>query len=174
MSEDFSTKFIKIVKQIEDNLPNEFQKQHMINYDGKISPLCASFSLNEEKKWLGMLSTGKTTHCHEYRLVYSEPQLDVNKLKNWWDFLCNQQKKLIPVDSFHEFSLVSLILICGSADDESLKTLKKLDNRLQYNQINQNGWSNARLAVINLEKNKIYASKSGDSLVSTLKNIDIS
>lgn len=171
MLSDFPNRFIDIVNQIEKNIPNEFEKKRMVNYDGNIAALSASFTINKEKKWLGIMPTGKTTHCHEFRLVFSCPELNLDELKKWWNFICAQQKKLIPVDENHEFSFISLILICSNITDDAIKTIKKLDNEIRYN--NENGWSNARMIAIDLENQKIYASKNGDILRDTIKNIKL-
>lgn len=171
MLSDFPNRFIDIVNQIEKIIPNEFEKKRMVNYDGNIAALSASFNINQEKKWLGIIPTGRSTHCHEFRLVYACPSLNSNELEKWWDFICKQQDNLIPVDENHEFSLVSLILICGDVTDDAIKNIKKLDHNINYNKSGQNGWSNARMAAIDLEKQRIYTSKNGDILRDTLKNI---
>lgn len=172
MIENFSERFIDIVNQIEKELPEPFQKQRMVDYDGNIAALSANFALSEEKKWLGIMSTGRSTHCHEFRLVFACPILDADELTKWWDFLCIQQSKLIPVDKDHEFSLVSLILVCGNISDIAIKNIKKLDNQLKYNKTGQSGWSNARMVAIDLSTQKIFASKTGDMLRDTLKNVN--
>lgn len=173
MISDFPNRFINIVDQIEKNIPDQFEKKRMVQYGDKIAALSACFTINEEKKWLGIMPTGRSTHCHEFRLVYACPTLNASELKNWWDFLCEQQENLIPVDKDHEFSLVSLVLVCGTVSDDVVKNIKKLDNNIKYNQSGQNGWSNARMVAIDLEKHKIYSSKNGDILRDTLKNVNI-
>ena len=50
MISDFPNRFIDIVNQIEKNIPNEFEKKRMVNYDGNIAALSASFTINNEKK----------------------------------------------------------------------------------------------------------------------------
>lgn len=173
MLSDFPNRFINIVNKIEKNIPDTFEKKRMVNYDGNIAALSANFTINQEKKWLGIMPTGKTTHCHEFRLVYSCPILDLDNLKKWWNFICNQQEKLIPVDENHEFSFVSLILVCSNVNDDVIKIIKKLDNEIKYNKDNENGWSNARMIAIDLENQKIYTSKNGDMLRDTIKNINL-
>lgn len=173
MLSDFPNRFIDIVNQIEENIPNEFEKKRMVNYDGNIAALSASFTINNEKKWLGIMPTGRSTHCHEFRLVYACPTLSSNELEKWWNFICKQQEKLIPVDENHEFSLVSLILVCSDITDDTIKNIKKLENYIKYNKSGENGWSNARMIAIDLEKQKIYTSKNGDVLLNTLKNIKL-
>ena len=171
MITDFSERFMDIVNQIEFNLPDAFEKKRMVDYHGRIAALSASYAISEEKKWLGIMPTGRSTHCHEFRLVYAVKSLTNNELIDWWDFLCNQQKTLIPVDDFHEFSLVSLILVCGEVDEDIIRNIKKLDNQINYNKSGESGWSTAQMVAMDLEKHKIYISKTGDMLRSSLKNI---
>lgn len=173
MISDFPNRFIDIVNQIEENIPNSFEKKRMVNYNDNIAALSASFTINEEKKWLGIMPTDKSTHCHEFRLVYACPVLNSNELEKWWNFICTQQEKLIPVDENHEFSFVSLILVCGNVNNDIVKSIKKLDNEVKYNSADKSGWSNARMVAIDLENQKIYASKNGDILRDTLKNINL-
>lgn len=173
MTPDFPERFISIVNQIESSLPHQFKKSRMVDYDGKIAALSANFCIEKERKWMGLLSTSKSSHCHEFRLVYSCPVLTSDILDDWWNFVCTQQEKLIPIDETHEFSFISLILICSEVENSVIKQLKKLNNELHYNKKDKKGWTSARMAVIDLEKNKIYPSRKGDFLRDTLKNIKL-
>ena len=168
MLSNFSEAFVAFCSKLEQSLPKEFTTRRMVDHEGRIAALSASFSSAQDRKILGIMKTGMTSHCHEFRVAYAVPVLDEAGLADWWAFACTLQKTLIPVDTTHEFSMISLILVCGEAEKAALKKLTGQASEIRY-KTPLAGWSSVRLAVADLDKRKIHTNRMGSPLGDLLK-----
>jgi hypothetical protein len=163
MIKDFPEQFIAYTRKLETTLPKEFSVKRMVDCCGRVAALYAAYSNQEQKKLMGIMPTGSVTHCHEFRLVYAVPVFNMEALADWWNFACKLQKDIVPVDNTHEFSMVSLILVAGQAEWSALRKLKGKSSEQVYEKPDS-GWSSVRVALVDLQNNKIYASRMGAPL----------
>ena len=163
MIKDFPEQFIAYTRKLETTLPKEFSVKRMVDCCGRVAALYAAYSNQEQKKLMGIMPTGSVTHCHEFRLVYAVPVFNMEALADWWNFACKLQKDIVPVDNTHEFSMVSLILVAGGAGWAAPRKLKGKSSEQVYEKPDS-GWSSVRVALVDLQNNKIYASRMGAPL----------
>ena len=168
MIPNFSESFVAFCDKIEQSLPEQFRTQRMVDHCGRIAAVSAEFSSSKRKKLLGVMKTALVSHCHEFRVTYAVPTLDVDTLEDWWEFAKLLQKTLVPVDPMHEYSMVSLILICGKVEKPALRKLSGKASEVRY-QAPLSGWSSTRLAVVDLGARKVYANRMGSPLRDLLK-----
>lgn len=170
MVSNFSERFIDFVNRVEQDLPKQFKPVRMAEHNGRIAALTAEYSVNEKKKLMGLMPTGTTSHCHEYRLLYAVPSMDLAALEDWWEFARGLQQEIVPVDPLHEFSMVSLILIAGEVEKDAIRKLKGKTSELRYDKPNA-GWSSVRVAVVDLDTRKIHVNRMGAPLRDILKKL---
>lgn len=170
MIENFSERFVDFVNRVEQDLPKQFTPQRMMKIGGRIAALYAEYSVDEKKKLMGLMPLNMSSHCHEYRLLYAVPSMDVTALEDWWEFARDLQKEIVPIDPMHEFSMVSLILVAGDVTRDAARKLKGKASELRYEKPNA-GWSSIRIALVDLDSRKIHVNRMGAPLRDTIKNL---
>lgn len=170
MVENFPQAFVALCDKIEASLPKQFACARMVPHNGRIAAVSAEFSATEKKKLMGLMPTKQVTHCHEFRLVYAVPSMDVKALEEWWEFARGVQKEIVPADPMHEFSMVSLIFVAGQVEPAAARKLKSRASELRY-AAPKSGWSSVRVALVDLEKRKISVNRMGGPLRELLKNL---
>lgn len=168
-AKDFPERFIALRDRIEAALEEQFERTHGVDCLGRIAALRADFHTSAQNRLFGIVPTGRTTHCHEYRLLFAVPELSGEGLDDWWAYAVQLQHELVKPDPTHEFSLVSLILATDGFDRASEKKLKRLSSEEHYEKTGATGWSSVRLAVIDLPRGKVYANAMGSPLRDLLK-----
>ncbi len=171
MIPNFSETFVEFCNQVERTLPKQFSCARMIEHNGRVAALSAEFSTSEKKKLMGLMPTKQVTHCHEFRMIYAVPMMDLPALEEWWQFACDVQKEIVPADPMHEFSMVSLIFVSGQVDPVVAKKLKNKANELRYHAPKSSGWSSLRVALVDLDRHKIYVNRMGGPLRDLIKNL---
>lgn len=170
MIKDFPEQFIDYTRKLEASLPKEFSVKRMEDCCGRVAAVYAEYSNHEQKKLMGIMPTGSVTHCHEFRLTYAVPVFDMQALTDWWEFACQVQKDIVPADSTHEFSMISLILVTGQTERAAVRKLKIKASERVYEKP-RSGWSSVRIALVDLQSGKIYASRMGAPLQELLGRI---
>lgn len=170
MLPNFSESFVEFCNRVEQSLPTQFTCTRMTEYNGRIAALSAEFSTSEKKKLMGLMPTKQVSHCHEFRLVYAVPVMDLAALEEWWEFARGLQKEIVPADPTHEFSMVSLILVAGEVDPAAAKKLKSRASELRYS-APQSGWSSVRVALVDLGRGKIHVNRMGGPLRDLIKKL---
>lgn len=168
MIPNFSESFMAFCNKLEQSLPSQFRIQRMTDHAGRIAALSAEFSSSQHKKLLGIMKTALVSHCHEFRIAYAVPTLDLDALEDWWAFARLLQQTLVPVDPMHEFSMVSLILVCGEVQKPAIRKISGKTSELRY-AAPLSGWSSVRLAVVDLGAHKVHANRMGLPLRDLLK-----
>lgn len=170
MIDNFSERFIEFVGQVEQSLPSSFQRGRMEEHNGRVAALTAEYSTHEKKKLLGLMPTGTVAHCHEFRLLYAVPKMDMQALEDWWEFARGLQQEIVPVDPMHEFSMVSLILVAGEVEKAVIRKLKGKASEVTYKKP-MSGWSSVRVALVDLEARKIHINRMGAPLRELIKDL---
>lgn len=161
---DFYTDFSAFRERMKQEMEESFHLHEQFDALGQKAALFGSFSLDEEKKIFGLMSTKSFTHAHEYRFLFDDQFMDEVHLKAWFDKAVALEEEFVAPDDAHDFSLVSLIVVTNSFPKELQKKLKKLKAERMYR--NQ-GWSSVRLAVVDLSSRQVYTNNLG----SPLKNV---
>lgn len=170
MISNFSESFIDFVNRVEQSLPKQFTPVRMTEHNGRVAALTAEYSVSEKRKLMGIMPTGSTSHCHEFRLLYAVPSMDTAALEDWWEFARGVQKEIVPVDPLHEFSMVSMIFVAGEVDKAVIRKLKSKASELRYDKPNA-GWSSVRVALVDLESRKIHVNRMGAPLRDLIKDL---
>lgn len=169
--EQFNEAFVAFRDRMEQGLPEAFrERERSVMIAGRGCALAAGYSLSQEKKIFGMVGTGSHTHCHELRLLYGVPGLNVDALPEWKDYAQTVLRERIQLDRAHEFSIFSFVLVTDSADRSVIRSLKKLDFEEHYSAPNA-GWAQVRFLVVDLAKGKLYPSPLGKPLANLMHGL---
>ena len=71
---DFSTEFIGLRNRLVQGLNPAFVSEQNTEVAGRVAALFSRYDVTSEKKLLGMMSMGMSSHAHEYRLLFAEPE----------------------------------------------------------------------------------------------------
>lgn len=149
-------------------LPEPFTVAENATVCGREVPLYAQFHIESERKMFGIMETGNRNHCHEYRCLFSVSALTEEAAGSYCDFARTMQETLIAPDRCHEFSIVSIALVCDRIDKEGARLLKKYRSYTRY-ATPANGWSEVRLAALETASGKAFANVAGAPLVDWLR-----
>ena len=167
---DFSAEFVAFRDRLLAGQDKAFVSRQNVQVAGRMAALLSSFGVDSERKFLGLMPLGNSSHAHEYRLLFAAPGLDEQALEDWWAYACEAERELVKPDSSHEFSIVSLILATGTVDKAVQKKLKKLTGGRDFSSMGR-GWSSVRIAAVGLDEHKAYTNRMGDALKNILKPI---
>lgn len=166
---NFPTYFASWRDAIEQSLDNVFEHTRNVSVADRLTALHAWFDSNTELKMLGIIPVGgPPVHSHEHRLLFAVPHFDRAALDDWWNYAKEVQKTLVQPDAAHQFTLISIILVCDTADPSALSRLRWRASEVTYRKP-QNGWSSIRFAVINAASGKITSNRAGAPLADLLR-----
>lgn len=165
---DFSSEFVALRDRIEQNLDPLFTTRQNAEVEGRTAALMSKFTSGEERKVLGVISTGNVAYAHEYRLLFAQPRLDEQSLASWWTYALSLERALVEPSEAHSFTLISLVLVCADVDKAMQKKIRKLSSERQYAG-GRNGWSSMRIAVADIAARKVYTNLSGEPFKGILK-----
>ena len=106
---DFSSEFVAFRDRLAEGQDKAFVSHQNVPVAGRIAALFSSFGMDAERKLLGLVALGGSTHAHEYRILFAVPELDEQALADWWEYAVAAERELVKPDKTHEFSLVSVI-----------------------------------------------------------------
>lgn len=166
---NFPTYFAAWRDAIEQNLDSVFQHTRNVSVADRLTALHAWFDSNTELKMLGVIPVGgPPVHSHEHRLLFAVPHFDRAALDDWWAYAQQVQQTLVEPDASHQFTLISIILVCDTADRAALSRLRWRASEVTYHKP-QNGWSSIRFAVIHAGSDKIASNRAGAPLADLLR-----
>lgn len=166
---DFSVYFTTLRDNMEKGLDDAFHTVHNVSVEGRLTALHAWFDSHAEQKVLGLISVGASVlHSHEHRLLFSVPHLDKDTFEDWWQYTLSLQQALVKPDSYHLFSLISVILVCNDCDPAVLRRLRRCNSEINYRQP-ESGWSSVRLAIVVASTGKIHVNRQGAPLANLLR-----
>lgn len=167
--ENFPSYFTAWRDSIEAHLDPLFQSKRNVSVVNRLTALHAQFDSNMEPKMLGVIPIGgPPVHSHEHRLLFSVPHFDRAALDDWWRYAQEVQKTLVSPDPSHQFTLISIILICQSADASALARLRWRASEVSYHKP-QAGWSSIRFSIIHMTSGKITSNRAGAPLADLLR-----
>lgn len=163
---DFSAKFVELRNRLMQGLDPAFVSVQNAEVAGRAAALFSRFDVTSQKKLLGMMTVGASSHAHEYRLLFAEPELDTAALADWWDYVKRAEQALVQPNADHGFSIVSVILVTQHVERDIQKKVRRLTAEREFEN-GKYGWSSIHFAVVDLESRKIYTNRMG----APLKNI---
>ena len=166
---DFSAAFVALRDRMEQGQDTAFASRRNAEVAGRTAALVSEMNMAEERKILGMMPTGATSHAHEYRLLFAAPGLDAARLEDWWRYALDAEALLVQPDERHTFSLVSLVLAVENAPRETVKRLRRLSAERKYGRNGSCGWSSIRVALLDLGSGQVHTNRAGDMLRDVLR-----
>lgn len=163
---DFSAEFIGLRDRFMKGLDPAFVSEQNAEVAGRVAALYSRFDVTTEKKLLGMMPMGASSHAHEYRLLFAEPVLNTAALADWWDYAKRAEQTLVQPNAAHGFSILSFIVATQQVERDIQKKVRRLSAERQFEN-GKYGWSSIHFAVVDLEARKIYTNRMG----APLKNI---
>lgn len=167
---DFSAEFVALRDRMVQRQDKAFVTRQNAEIAGRVAALFSQFDGKNEKKLLGMVPTGTSSHAHEYRLLFAAPELDEAELGDWWTYAIRVEQALVQPDASHDFSILSFILVTQQAGRDVQKKLRRLSAERQF-QGGKFGWSSVHFAVVDLAAHKVYTNRMGGPLKNILQPI---
>lgn len=167
---DFSAEFVALRDRFVQALDKAFVTTQNAEVAGRVAALFSRFDAKNEKKLLGLVPTGASSHACEYRLLFAVPELDDAALEDWWAYAKQAEQVLVQPDALHDFSILSFILVTQQVGRDVQKKLRRLSAERQY-EGGKHGWSSVHFAVIDLTAHKVYTNRMGGPLKNILQPI---
>lgn len=167
---DFSAEFIGLRKRMVQGMNPAFVSEQNTEVAGRVTALFSRYDVTSEKKLLGMMSMGMSSHAHEYRLLFAEPELTTEALAGWWEYAKQAEQALVQPNAAHGFSILSFILATQQVDRDIQKKVRRLTAERQFEN-GKHGWSSIHFAVVDMEARKIYTNRMGASLKNVLQPV---
>jgi hypothetical protein len=166
----FSQDFVACRDSLHAHLPENFSYEEGVTLCGKTCAFLATFDSAAQRKFMGLAVLGDqpVTHAFEYRLLFAVPHMTLEAAEDFWQYGLTLQQHFAPKDSLHDFTMLSLVLICGEIDADAAALLKRSRNEIQY-QMPLTGWSHIRLAAVDLPSRKLIANEDGRPLAALLR-----
>lgn len=167
---DFSAEFIGLRDRMVQGLHPAFVSEQNAEVAGRVAALFSRYDVTSEKKLLGMMPTGMSSHSHEYRLLFAEPKLTTQTLADWWEYAKQAEQMLVQPDEAHGFSILSFILATHQVERDIQKKVRRLTAERQFEN-GKYGWSSIHVAVVDMEARKIYTNRMGAPLKNILQPV---
>lgn len=167
---EFSTEFVDLRDRLTQRLDPAFVSTQNAEVAGRTAALFSRFDVTSQKKLLGMMSMGTSSHAHEYRLLFAQPEMSTAALADWWDYAKRAEQALVQPNAAHGFSIVSFILVTQHVDRDMQKKVRRLTAERQFEN-GKYGWSSIHFAVVDLEAHKIYTNRMGAPLKNILQPV---
>ena len=90
---------------------------------------------------------------HEYMLFDVRDHIDVEAARSYVEFMKNEALELVKPEPNHMSSFRTLVVIANSASDEACTLFRKTSHRKNF-MWGIRGWSDVRLALIDLSKSQ--------------------
>ena len=106
-------------------------------------------------------------NIHEHVLFRSLEHLDASTLKELIAFMKTEALSLVELNSEHMTTFLSLVIIAESADTNAKELVRK--TKFTELQLWLKGWTDLRLALIDLSDSSITTNPQGKELINTLE-----
>ena len=105
---------------------------------------------------------------HEHVLFRSLEHLDMTTLEELIAFMKTEALSLIELNSEHMTTFLSLVIVAESADTNAKELVRKTKYRKNFS-FGLKGWTDLRLALIDLSDSSITTNPQGKELINTLE-----
>ena len=107
-------------------------------------------------------------NIHEHVLFRSLEHLDTRALEGLIAFMKTEALSLIELNSEHMTTFLSLVIVAESADANAKELVRKTKFRKNFS-FGLKGWTDLRLALIDLSDSSITTNPQGKELINTLE-----
>lgn len=105
---------------------------------------------------------------HEYLFLHMEERLDARTLTELVSFMKEEALGKVRPRPNHMSSYLSLVVIADAVDDDARRAVRRTRFRKNF-KLGLQGWTDLRLAVVDLSRNDVVANAAGKELVRTLE-----
>ncbi len=155
-----------------EKLVRSYHRYYNVKQEGVEPPFVAEaeFSLHDEQYFLFKSAKLSEADSREYVFFAAEKELSAEKLKTLDATAWERGLSRVTPHPNHRNSDVSLIVLAETAGDGVLACAKKLHHYKSY-RLGFQGWSNYRVAVIELSTGRIAYNRQGQNLKKLVSNI---
>lgn len=107
-------------------------------------------------------------NIHEHILFRSLKHLDITTLEELIAFMKTEALSLVELNSEHMTTFLSLVIIAETADTNAKELVRKTKFRKNFS-FGLKGWTDLRLALIDLSDSSITTNPQGKELINTLE-----
>lgn len=155
-----------------DYLHNMFQKNFSIERNiqvmGQKLECYGKWSMNYGRSVLTKKNIVDKYTCNEYCLIGSEDILTEKKLMDFIDYLKKGTTDLVEVNKEHKSSYVTGILVVDKIENINIKKKISKFSYLKNYKFSFHGWSEVRLAIVDIGEKDIYSNRASKELVKNL------
>lgn len=106
--------------------------------------------------------------CDEYCFIDSVSELTEEKLSTFKEYLKQGTVDLVEANKEHKSTYITGILVVDRIENEKIKKSIRKFTYSKYYKFSFNGWSEVRLAVVEIGDKQIYNNKACNELVKNL------
>ena len=161
---------------LENELRGPYTIQRNYEYAGHKYASHAIYGNNDPRKMMFIKKIQRAQNSFEFVYMDVCRTLTEQKLTGYFDTLWQMTREVVPWDlDSHMFTMLTMLVLSDGVPDKTLlRQLKKFDCRRQCSPNETgNGWSVARLCVIDVNTGKVFCNGQGkparDRCVSALK-----
>lgn len=137
-------------------------------FEGRIFPAIAEFHTYGEQYVLVKRAKLWEVNSHDFMFFESLEALDEELLRAEIEFMTTKGLRKVDAGPNHMSSALSLVIIADECTDEALRIAKKTRFRKNH-RLGLRGWTDLRLAVVDLSRNTVTTNAAGTKLTSVLE-----
>lgn len=146
-----------------------FDVRRDYEYSGRLFDGYAEFHSHGQKYVLVKRATLWEVDTHEYAFFCAIPRLDLPWLREATTFMETEALRKVDPKPNHMSSAVTLVAVADRADDDAWGELERTRFRKNY-LLGFRGWSDLRLAAVDLSRNRATANRAAKSLLETIRS----
>lgn len=141
-------------------------------FEDEQTPIAArcDFFEHSEKYVISKRAELWSADSEEFLYILDIPHLTLELYEKWRDYVYDDGMGRIHVGPGHMYSFITPVFICDSCDEDARKALKKCRIYKSF-RFSLHGWMDYHTAVVDLEKKRIDANRSGHTVAKSLKKI---
>ncbi len=106
----------------------------------------------------------------EFLYILDIPHLTLKLYEEWRDYVYKDGMDRIHVGPGHMYSFITPVFVCDTCDEDARAAVKKCRIYKSFH-FSLHGWMDYHVAVVDLNKNQIYANRSGHQTAKILKKV---
>lgn len=141
-------------------------------FDDEQIPITArcDFFEHSQKYVLSQKAELWSADCEEFLYLLDIPRLTLPLYEQWRDYIREEGMKLLHIGPGHMYSFITPVFVCDTCDEDARKALKKCRIYKSFH-FSLHGWMDFHTAVVDLERGRIDANRSGHSTAKILKKV---
>lgn len=141
-------------------------------FDDEQIPITArcDFFEHSQKYVLSQKAELWSADCEEFLYLLDIPRLTLPLYEQWRDYIREEGMKLLHIGPGHMYSFITPVFVCDTCDEDARKALKKCRIYKSFH-FSLHGWMDFHTAVVDLERGRIDANRSGHNTAKILKKV---